>query len=189
MDFSFEHISESSINMNYNYGGEWFTFNLFLRDNEWIIHPFDSMLIRNEEMCQLVMAELVKHKGFQVMLAREGIYLSSLRSTVNVSGQRETEEENDYPDYSGGRVRGGDSDIDELIEHHSLDDLIRMEMEIVEDRMTVYNQILQRMFMEDLGPHDPEFQKVQRMVKSYEACKSELAALLEDYGFGSRKRF
>ncbi len=51
--------------------------------------PFDGMLIRNKDMCQLVINELLKNKYFHVMCAKENILLSELRTTVDLSNRTE----------------------------------------------------------------------------------------------------
>ncbi|CAM4460000.1 hypothetical protein FHS16_004202 [Paenibacillus endophyticus] len=188
MEFTYEIISESNINLRFIYGGEWFTFNLFNRDEQWVLHPFDSSLIRNKDMSRLVIADLIQHRPFQVMLAKEGIMISELNTSIPLGQQPEPEAEYEQlPRISRGSDRIFDEqpsssgnetiDIDRLIEDNDLEDLISMEVKLIESRQNMYNQILHRMFMADLGPTDPEFQKIQQIVKTYGEAKSRLLAI------------
>ncbi|MGO4179975.1 hypothetical protein AB4Z45_23755 [Paenibacillus sp. MCAF9] len=188
MEFTYEIISESNINVRFIYGGEWFTFNLFNRDQQWVLHPFDSSLIRNKDMSRLVIADLIQHKPFQVMLAKEGILLSELNTSIPLGQQEETEVEYEALPRIG---RGGSDlifdeqrsskpeeiNIEQLIEENDLEDLIRLEVQMIESRQNLYNQILHRMFMADLGPTDPEFQKIQQIVKTYGEAKTRLQTI------------
>ncbi|WP_139992955.1 hypothetical protein [Paenibacillus paridis] len=184
MEFTYEIISESNINVRYIYGGEWFTFNLFYREQQWVLHPFDSSLIRNKDMSRLVIADLLQHRPFQVMLAKEGIILSELNTSIPL-GHQEAEYE-ELPRLGGRSDRIFDEeprpldqplDIERLIEENDLEDLIRFEVELMETRQNMYNQILHRMFMADLGPTDPEFQKIQQIVKAYGEAKTKLLGI------------
>lgn len=187
MEFTFEIISESNINVRYIYGGEWFTFNLFNREGQWVLHPFDSSLIRNKDMSRLVIADLLQHKPFQVMLAKEGIILSELNTSIPLG--REEEETVRYEDLprldrqsdiiidKPNDVISPSIDIDELIEENELVDLIRMEIQLIESRQNIYNQVLHRMFMANLGPSDVEFQKIQQVVKAYGEAKTRLQSI------------
>lgn len=186
MEFTYEIISESNINVRFIYGGEWFTFNLFNQDEQWILHPFDSSLIRNKDMSRLVIADLLQHKPFQVMLAKEGIILSELNTSVPLGREDEPEGYEELPRFDRqsdtiSDMRSDSSqaslDIDGLIEENELEDLIRMEVELIESRQHIYNQILHRMFMADLGPTDPEFQRIQQIVKAYGEAKNRLQAI------------
>ncbi|MEV5026811.1 hypothetical protein [Paenibacillus sp. LPE1-1-1.1] len=188
MEFTYEIISETNINIRFIYGGEWFTFNLFNREGQWVLHPFDSSLIRNKDMSRLVITDLIQHRPFQVMLAKEGIILSELNTSIPLGKEPEFEEEyEELPrigrgsdrmfDEQRGPSNHEDVDIDQLIEENELEDLIRLELGLIEARQNMYNQILHRMFMADLGPTDPEFQKIQQIVKAYGEAKSRLMAI------------
>lgn len=189
MEFTYEIISESNINIRFIYGGEWFTFNLFHRDHQWVLHPFDSSLIRNKDMSRLVITDLLQHKPFQVMLAKEGIILSELFTSIPLGHQQEAEAEAEFEelpriDRGSDRIfdeqrssNGPDFDIEQLIEENELEDLIYLEVQLIEARQNMYNQILHRMFLADLGPTDPEFQKVQLIVKAYGEAKTRLLAI------------
>ena len=187
MEFTYEIVSESNINVRYVYGGEWFTFNLFNRDHQWVLHPFDSSLIRNKDMSRLVIADLLQHRPFQVMLAKEGIILSELSTSIPLDRQREEEAEyEELPRINRESDRIFDEqrfesplalDIDQLIEENELEDLVQLEVQLIESRQNLYNQILHRMFMADLGPTDPEFQKVQQIVRAYGEAKTKLLAI------------
>lgn len=187
MEFTYEIISESNINVRFIYGGEWFTFNLFNRDDQWVLHPFDSTLIRNKVMSKLVIADLLQHRPFQVMLAKEGILLSELNTTIQLEEQQAAEVE--YEELPLNR-RGSDLifdeqrstiqetvNIDQLIEENDLEDLIKLEVKMIETRQNLYNQVLHKMFMADLGPTDPEFQKIQQIVKTYGEAKARLQSI------------
>ncbi|OMF36877.1 hypothetical protein BK133_08115 [Paenibacillus sp. FSL H8-0548] len=187
MEFTYEIISESNINVRYIYGGEWFTFNLFNRDEQWVLHPFDSSLIRNKDMSRLVIIDLLQHRPFQVMLAKEGIILSELNTSISLGQQQEEPEFEELPrrDRDSRRIfdeeppssKAQAVDIDRFIEENDLEDLVQQELQLVELRQNLYNQILHRMFMADLGPTDPEFQKIQQIVKAYGDAKTKLLAI------------
>jgi len=171
--FQYEITSETAINLKYEYGGEYFTFSLF-RDNEvWVLHPFDGMLLRNQAMCVLVVQELFKNKPFQVMLAKEGILFSSIRSSVDL-------ENINAPIATRNEREARDDPADELmnfVQQHSLEEVIAYECDIVKSRTSFYKNILQRMFMDNLGPSDAEFQKIQEIVRIYEQTADKLASL------------
>ncbi|ASA25982.1 hypothetical protein [Paenibacillus donghaensis] len=174
--FKYEVTSESTINLKYEYGGEYFTFNLFRSDGLWILHPFDGILIGNQAMCLLVVQELFKHKAFQVMLAKENILFSNIRSSVEldsmnspiaVRNERGAYEEDPEPA----------DDLMDFVQGHTLEEIIDFEASQVKERCSFYKDILQRMFMDDLGPSDPEFRKVQEIVKIYEQTADKLTQL------------
>ena len=172
-DFSYQHISESSITLTYQYGGEHFTFNLFLRDGVWIIHPFEGILIGNVEMCSLVMKDLFMNKAFQVMLAKERIPLSELRSSIDfdmiaapVASRNNREDRFD-----------GDMELLSFIQQHTIDEVIEMEAAVMQGRVEFYQNILQRMFMDGLGPEDSEFQKIQQVTSIYKESIERLSNL------------
>lgn len=113
MDFTFEILDPTTINVRFNYGGEWFEFNLYSKQNQWILHPFDASLLGNPDMCRLVVADLLAHKPFQVMLAKERIMLSQLRTSIDVSGNRyDQDRERDR----GGRYEDEAEENDDPIE-------------------------------------------------------------------------
>jgi hypothetical protein len=84
IEFSFEVIDRTSINVEYQYGSEKFILNLFNRNGVWTIHPFDGILLHNRELCRHVMIDLFKNKYFQIMLAKEDIRLSELRTSIDL---------------------------------------------------------------------------------------------------------
>ncbi|MFD2876658.1 hypothetical protein ACFTAO_12910 [Paenibacillus rhizoplanae] len=113
-------------------GGEYFTFNLFRDDSGWVLHPFDGMLLRNQAMCTLVAQELFKHKPFQVMLAKEGILFTDIRSTVNldnvnapVAARNEREPRGNLAD-----------DLMEFVQQHSIEEVIDYECKLVGSRIS-----------------------------------------------------
>lgn len=85
LEFSFEIIDESKINIVYQYGSSSFNFNLFFNYGVWTLHPFDGILLQNKEMCRLIVTDLFKNKDFHVMLARENILLSTLRTSIDLN--------------------------------------------------------------------------------------------------------
>ncbi|KAI7258241.1 hypothetical protein KC345_g10602 [Hortaea werneckii] len=171
--FQYELTSETAINLKYEYGGEHFTFSLYRDDRGWVLHPFDGILLRNQAMCALVAQELFKHKPFQVMLAKEGILFTDIRSTVNLDNvntpvaARNEREVRDNPA----------DDLMDFVQQHSVEEVIDYECSLVGNRISFYREILQRMFMDNLGPSDPEFQKVQDIVRIYEQSLDMLSSL------------
>ena len=171
--FQYELTSETAINLRYEYGGEYFTFNLYRDERGWVLHPFDGILLRNQAMCALVAQELFKHKPFQVMLAKEGILFTDIRSTVNLEhvnapvAARNEREVRDTPA----------DDLMEFVQQHSVEEVIDYECSLVGNRISFYREILQRMFMDNLGPSDPEFQKIQDIVRIYEQSLDMLSSL------------
>lgn len=185
-ELEYHNISETSINIKYNYGGEYFTFNLYNKAGVWILHPFEGILLGNREMSILVMGELFKNKAFQVMLAKERIPFSELRSSIDVEDvSRSNPPRNDRS--------GLDEPTDNLmdfIQQHTLDDIINIEQSHLQEKVTFYKDILQQMFMNDLGPSDPEFQKVQQIVRIYDEALSKMSELAgPDIDFGNRRRW
>lgn len=171
--FQYELTSETAINLKYEYGGEYFTFSLHRDERGWVLHPFDGMLLRDQTMCTLVVQELFKHKPFQVMLAKEGIILSNIRSTVNLDNvntpmaARNEREPQDNPA----------DDLLEFVQQHTVEEVIDYECGLTLSRISFYKEILQRMFMDNLGPSDEEFQKVQDIVRIYEHALERLSSL------------
>lgn len=171
--FQYELTSETNVNLKYEYGGEYFTFSLYRDDRGWVLHPFDGILLRNQTMCTLVAQELFKHKPFQVMLAKEGILFTDIRSTVNldnVNAPIAARNEREYRDNPA-------DDLMEFVQQHSVEEVIDYECNLVGSRINFYREILQRMFMDNLGPSDPEFQKIQDIVRIYEHSLDTLSSL------------
>lgn len=165
-EFQYELMSNNSISIKYNYGGEVFTFNMYTKEGFWIIHPFDGILIGNRQMCVLVLKELFQNKSFHVMLAREQITFNSILSSIDLS---DTEE---YVGTTWERDRRStdDNPLMEFIHSHTLEDIIRLEKERLNERISFYRQILQMMFMENLGPDDQEFSTIQRIIHAMESA-------------------
>lgn len=164
LEFTFEIIDEAKINIQYKYGSQFFNFNLFCSNAEWKLHPFDGILIENREMCRLVVSDLLQNKDFHVMLAKEKIVLSRLRTTVNLQSDDSEEFERDH------RWDDRSSQNDELmdyIENHSFEEVLELEKQQLGARVDFFQQIIQRMFMEGIGPEDPDFRKVQSLIKIY----------------------
>lgn len=225
VEFNFEILDAETINIRYNYGGEWFEFNLFRDERGWMLHPFDAVLLGNPEMCRLVVTDLLAHKPCQVMLAKERIRLSGIRTTIDVSGDRETFADSDRfeagsrrdfgqdrpgpgrddgDSFDGGteiirgrgaRDRGSpnpagdkegagpaEEDLDAWIANNSLQDILRQEKEALERRMTRYNVLLQKMFYDNLGPGNDEFDTVQSVFRLYKEAVAKLSGLMENKG-------
>lgn len=164
VEFSFEIVDESKINIQYQYGSALFTFNLFLQQGVWTLHPFDGILLQNKDMCSLVVAELFKNKDYHVMLAREHILLSELRTSIDLQDRRSVgpvPKPKPEPDYSPS------DDMTDFIETHSFDDVLELEIDQVQRRIEFFQEILHRMFMDGYGPEDADFMHVQAVVKVY----------------------
>jgi hypothetical protein len=180
VDFEFEIFPNNTINLMYVYGGERFTFNLYETDGQWLLHPFDSSLLGNKEICQLVVADLLKNKAFQVLLAKERISPSQIYTSINL------QEEDTVPLLRENRlqrnpgpplVQTDPNDVDEFIDTHTIDDILMEESNHCQTKIKFYNDILQRMFMEGSGPHDREFQKVQDIVRAYNDALSKIMSI------------
>ncbi|SDF71902.1 hypothetical protein SAMN04488542_115111 [Fontibacillus panacisegetis] len=183
-EFQYELMSNMSIKIKYNYGGEFFTFNMYPKEGYWIIHPFEGILLGNRQMCVLVLKELFQNKSFHVMLAKEQITFNSIRSSIDLSDSEEmifTTWERDAKASEGNPVK-------EFIQSHTLDDIICLEKERLNERISFYRQILQLMFMQDLGPDDPEFIAVQRIIHAFETAVDHIQGSSGPH-FPDRKRF
>jgi hypothetical protein len=166
LEFEFEVLTESSIHLRYNYGGEWFSFNLFLRDDVWILHPFEGILLGNKEMCRLVIADLFSNKPFLVMLAKERILLSNIQSSIDLG--REEESVRTTRDFADRSTPVKVDDMDAFIQEHTLEEVIELEKNLVSGRISYFKEVLQRMFMDGLGPDDTEFEQIRDIVRIYE---------------------
>lgn len=125
LEFSFEIIDESKINIVYQYGSSSFNFNLFFNYGVWTLHPFDGILLQNKEMCRLIVTDLFKNKDFHVMLARENILLSTLRTSIDLN-----------PETRGERYQEQDFDeLSEFAETHSFEDVLQIEQDSIRERM------------------------------------------------------
>ncbi|WP_226001415.1 hypothetical protein [Paenibacillus sp. BJ-4] len=179
LEFSFEIIDESKINIVYQYGSSSFNFNLFFNYGVWTLHPFDGILLQNKEMCRLIVAELFKNKDFHVMLARENILLSALRTSIDlnpdipVRGERYQEQEPD--------------ELSEFAETHSFEDVLHIEQDSIRERMDFFQNIIQKMYMEGFGPEDSDFNKVQAIIRIYKAAHDQLGDL-SDFPLGGDER-
>lgn len=186
LDFTFEIVDESTINTRILYANEWFTFNIYEKDHIWTLHPFDGMLIRNKDMCQLVINELLKNKYFHVMCAKENILLSELRTTVDLSHRtspsipppREDRLDEELPE-----------DVQSFMDHHTLEEIIDFEKEIVQKRMSFYKQMLEAMFMQGAGPADQEFVKIQSIFVIWKEAYEKLNGVSDQDVSGGKKRW
>lgn len=189
--FSFEIVNDSTINIEYVFGSEKFVLNLFLRQGVWTIHPFDGMLLGNRDLCRSVIADLLRNKDFQIMLAKQGIALSSLRTTIDL--------EQSASEYDGRSRRepepevepepGSIDDIREFIEYNTIDDIIDLELTQLDNKIAFYGEILKYIFMQNLGPGDPEFDKIQSLQRTFKETRERIARHKDfDLG-GGGKRF
>ncbi|MDR6554992.1 hypothetical protein [Paenibacillus qinlingensis] len=176
LEFSFEIMSESNINIEYVYGSEMFKLNLFLKNGYWTIHPFDGMLLQNRELCKLVIIDLFKNKYFQIMLAKENIALSSLRTSIELDPSHERQESNPA-ERRGGRWQDPVDETEEFIGNHSIEEIIQIEHDALEQRVTFYADLLKKMFMDNYGPGDHEFDKVQSLVRILKESQAKMMEL------------
>ncbi|MBP2000834.1 hypothetical protein J2Z69_001865 [Paenibacillus shirakamiensis] len=184
-EFNYSCITESSINITYLYGGEYFNFNLYMKEGVWILHPFDGILLGNMEMSKLVMSDLFQNKSFQVMLAKERIPFSILRTSIDLEGHVESNHRNSSRDQSNAP----DSILD-FIEEHTLEEIIQLEQLELRKKISLYSSIMQHMFMNDLGPSDVEFQRIQQITRIYEKALTSMENLNGPHlDFGNQARF
>ncbi|PWV97889.1 hypothetical protein DFQ01_12076 [Paenibacillus cellulosilyticus] len=190
--FSFEIVNDSTINIEYVYGSEKFILNLFLRHGVWTLHPFDGMLLGNRDLCRSVIADLIRNKEFQIMLAKQGIAMSSLRTTIDLepsSSEPETRARRE-PDWEPEPEAGSIDDIREFIEYNTIDDIIDLELTQLDKKIEFYGEILKYVFMQNLGPGDPEFDKIQSLQRTFKETRERIAGHKDfDFGGGNRKRF
>lgn len=177
LEFSFEIISDSTINIEYIYGSELFKLNLFLRNGYWTIHPFDGMLLQNRELCKLVMIDLFRNKYFQIMLAKENIALSSIRTSIELEPSSEPERLNPAERRGGRQDAPPIDETEEFIGNHSIEEIIQIEHDMLEQRVTFYGDLLKKMFMDNYGPGDYEFDKVQSLVRILKESQGKMIEL------------
>ncbi|NEU27372.1 hypothetical protein G3M74_14870 [Paenibacillus polymyxa] len=170
LEFSFEIIDESKINIVYQYGSSSFNFNLFFNYGVWTLHPFDGILLQNKEMCRLIVTDLLKNKDFHVMLARENILLSTLRTSIDLNPETRVER------YQEQEV----DELSEFAETHSFEDVLQIEQDSIHERIDFFQNIIQRMYMEGFGPEDNDFNKVQAILRIYKTAHDQLGEL-SDY--------
>ncbi|BBH22888.1 hypothetical protein Back11_42330 [Paenibacillus baekrokdamisoli] len=170
LEFSFEIVDDSKINIQYKYGSAMFAFNLFLSQGVWTLHPFDGILLQNKEMCSLVVAELFKNKDYQVMLARENILFSSLRTSIDLQPAQDigTRKVSDHQP---------SDEITDFVESHSFEDILNLEIDQLQQRIDFFQDILHRMFMDGYGPGDTDFKNVQELVRTYKETCERIRAL------------
>jgi hypothetical protein len=205
LEFEFEVMTESSIHLRYLFGGEWFTFNLFLRDDVWILHPFEGILLGNKEMSRLVIAEMFSNKIFLVMLAKERILLSNIHASIDLGRHEKplpnrggmvdrpgTVDTDIHADTDIKEIREGSDDLEDLdafIQGNSFEQVIEQERTFVSRRVSYYKEILKRMFMDGMGPNDEEFDKVRDIVKIYEETAQKLGNPGDPFNGSNHKRF
>ncbi|GIP13796.1 MULTISPECIES: hypothetical protein [Paenibacillus] len=174
-DFSFSQQSPTAYTIRYVYGGEPFNFDLFMKEGAWILHPFEGILIANREMCYLVMCELFKHKPFQVMLAKQQIPFSDIRSSIDLQNINDPisiiNDRDPAPDYHRDEITA-------FVEENTVEDVIDIECNHLRERIDFYGAILERMFMSGLGPGDQEFDTIKNIVSTYQNAESRISDLL-----------
>lgn len=182
LDFTFEIIDGNTINIRTLYGTEWFTFNLYNNHGNWTLHPFEGILLQNKEMCRLVVGELVKNKNFHVLCAKENIVMSSIRTSINLDPHTEERES-----VQSDRLSDAPDHLDDFIASHTMEEVLELEMNFVEERIQLYSGILQKMFLQHYGPGDPDFDKVQMLQRIYKEAHGKLTELCNPGD--PRKRF
>ncbi|MBP1993485.1 hypothetical protein [Paenibacillus eucommiae] len=189
LDFTFEIVGESAINTRILYASEWFTFNIYRKDDVWTLHPFEGILIQNKDMCRLVIADLLKNKYFHVMCAKENILLSELQTSINL--QAEPEEIPWIPPRERQIIDHNPfADMQSFIENHSIEDIVELEKQYILNKMSFYKQILESMFMEGYGPTDDDFKRIQSIVAVWSKAYDQLNAPFDqDSSEGSQRRW
>ncbi|GFZ77393.1 hypothetical protein GCM10008018_23650 [Paenibacillus marchantiophytorum] len=190
LDFSFEIIDAYTINTKILYANEWFTFNIYEKDQVWTLHPFDGMLIRNKDMCQLVMNELLKNKYFHVMCAKENILLSEIRTTVDLSDRPspampERNPREERPPQDQDELE----DVQSFMDYHSLEEIMEIERAIIHKRLSFYKRMLEVMFMQGAGPADKEFMQIQAIFTTWKEAYEKMNGFSEPDESGGKKRW
>jgi hypothetical protein len=82
--------------------------------------------------------------------------------------------------------------LQDFIESNSIADIFSNESELIMQRITMFKEILQKMFMDNYGPGDREFDQIQELVRVYNDAYSRINSLA-DSGLGGKdwdkKRF
>ncbi|AJS60177.1 hypothetical protein [Paenibacillus sp. IHBB 10380] len=181
IDFSFEIISDTNINMEYQYGSETFKLNIYLKHGCWTIHPFDGILLQNRELCRVVMIDLFKNKSFQIMLAKENILLSSLRTSIDLDPSKQDQDEPTHSRESVNDRINRTSDYNGYVDQNSsLRDVFEQEVRLCDEKMDMFNDILKQMFMDNYGPGNDEFDKIQALVRTYKETQGKIIKIMED---------
>lgn len=116
---------------------------------------------------------VVQAQAFSGNAGERKYSFSDIRSTVNLENvntpiaARNERESHDSPA----------DDMMDFVEQHTVEEVIDYECGLIGSRISFYKEILQRMFMDNLGPSDPEFQKVQDIVRIYEHSLEKLSSL------------
>jgi hypothetical protein len=174
LDLSFEIISETNINIEYLYGTEKFTLNIFQKDGYWMIHPFNGILLYNLELCKNVFIELFKNKNFQVMLAKQDILLSSLRTSIDLESRNQLDDPYKGEDFKDSTNRI--SEYQDYIDNNSIPDILEQEVHMLDQKIGFFNKILEKLFLNNYGPGDYEFDKIQAIVHAYKEAKVKIAS-------------
>lgn len=187
-DFSYSQPTETSYNIKFMYGGEPFNFNLFLKNGSWILHPFDGILLGNQQMCSLVMNELFKYKPFQVMLAKQRISFSEIRSSIELESVDEPISIfRDQDQFKSNSQRDENMDF---VEQNTVEEVIQIECDFIRERRDFHQKILERMFMDNLSPSDHEFVIIQKIAKIYNQAEMQMSDLLgPPFNFEDKRRW
>jgi hypothetical protein len=183
IDFSFEVISDTNINIEYLYGDEKFIFNIYLKHDCWTIHPFNGILLQNRELCKIVLIELFKNKNFQIMLAKENILLSSLGTSIDLD-HPETTDRSDSVNDRTDRL----SEHQDYIDSNSITDILQQEVQMIDKKIVIFNKLLEKMFMGNYGPGDYEFDKIQSLVHIYKDVQEKMDSLSDNDSRRNNKR-
>lgn len=112
------------------------------------------------------------------MLAKEKIVLSRLRTTVNL--QPDDSEEFEVNPRIDDRSSQGD-ELMGYIENHSFEEVLELEQQQMQARVDFFQEIIQRMFMEGIGPEDPDFRKVQSIIRIYKDTFDKLGNINDNH--------
>lgn len=70
-----------------------------------------------------------------------------------------------------------------MIRNHTFDEILAQELQVVEERLQLFNTLLQKMFYENLGPGNLEFDKVQEITRIYKDAAGRLDGLIDPDSF------
>lgn len=93
-------------------------------------------MIQNREICSLIVSELLRNKDFHVMLAKEKIILSQLRTSVNL---QQDESDEWVADRRNADYSSHDDELIDYIGNHSFEDMLQLEQEKIEARVQLFH--------------------------------------------------
>ncbi|MNR06774.1 hypothetical protein D3C85_1228630 [compost metagenome] len=114
------------------------------------------------------------------MLAKENIAFSSIRTSIDLdpSAGAEREPETVNPaERRGGQWQDPVDEIEDFVGNHSIEEIIQIEHDVLEQRVTFYGDLLKKMFMDNYGPGDHEFDKVQTLVRVFKEAQGKMIEL------------